>query len=96
LIDPLLNHLTKTVGGQLLEDVPDFPFTGGNPLPIRGFIHGLQRLIHGVLTSLAQPPLEDFLVHIDLLNNMPLTHHNVVCQKRRPHPKHTGDERLLA
>jgi hypothetical protein len=68
-----LNHLTKTVGGELLENVPDFPFTGGNPLPIRCIIHGPQGPIQRSLASLGQLPLEDFLVHIRLLNKMPPT-----------------------
>jgi hypothetical protein len=59
----LLNHLTKAVGGELLENVPDFPFAGGNPLPVRRFIHGPQGRVQRALASLSQLPLEDFLVH---------------------------------
>jgi hypothetical protein len=39
-INPLLYHLTKAVGSEFLENVSDFPFAGGNPLPVRSFIHG--------------------------------------------------------
>jgi hypothetical protein len=62
-----LNDLTKAVGGELLKDIPDFPFAGGNPLPVRCFIHGPQGFIQRLLASLGQLPLEDFLVHIGLL-----------------------------
>ena len=47
----MLNHPTKAVGRELLEDVPDFPFAGGNPLPVRCLIHGPQRLIQRLLAS---------------------------------------------
>jgi hypothetical protein len=67
----LLNHPTKAVGGELLENVPDFPFAGGNPLPVRSFIHGPQGRVQRALASLSQLPLEDFLVHIGLRNVIP-------------------------
>jgi hypothetical protein len=70
-INPPLNHLTEAVGGELLEDVPDFPFTGGNPVPIRCFIHGQQRFIQRLLASLGQLTLQDFLVHSGLMKNVP-------------------------
>jgi hypothetical protein len=70
-IDPLLNHLAKTVGRELLENVPHLPFTGRDPSTIRRFIHGPQRSIQGRLASLHQLPLKDFLVHISLLKNVP-------------------------
>src|ERR1700722_19123319 len=85
-INPFLNHLTKAVGGELLEDVPNFPFTGGNPLPIRCFIHCPQRLVESLPASLRQLPLEDFLVHIGPLTCMTFRHYNVICQKTRPPP----------
>jgi hypothetical protein len=59
----MLKQLTKAVGGELLEDVPDFPFAGGNPLPVRCLIHGPQSLIEGLPATLSQLPLKDFLVH---------------------------------
>jgi hypothetical protein len=42
VVDPALYHLTKTIGGELLEDVPHFPFTGGDPFSVRRRIHGFE------------------------------------------------------
>jgi hypothetical protein len=42
LIDPALNHPSKTIGGKLLEDVPNSPFAGGNPFAVRRFVHGFK------------------------------------------------------
>jgi hypothetical protein len=77
-VNAVLNNLTKAVGVELLEDGPDFPFAGGNPLPVRGFIHGPQSLIEGLLATLSQLPLEDFLVHTRPPEVKTNSHHNAL------------------